>query len=424
MDARTGNRGTVIVGASQSGTQLATSLREAGYTAPITIVGEEPHAPYQRPPLSKGFLDGTTDEYSLEFRSRAYYVERDISLVLGERVTSAALDEDVTQGGRVTLASGRVIDFDRLALAVGARARRLSVEGSELPGVLYLRDLADAVALRDGLASLPAVVIIGGGFIGLEIAAAARSRGCAVTILEAADRLMGRAVAPVVSQFYRQAHERRGADVRVAVTIDRILGDPSGATGVELAGGEVIPATLVVVGIGVIPCLELALELGLDCRGGVLVDEFAQTSDPRVLAVGDVAMMPHPSGRAGLVRLESVQNSVEHAKVAAATIAGDPHPYRTVPWFWSDQGDLKLKIAGISTGYDQVVLRGDPDSESFSVLYYAEGDLLACDSVNAVADYLAVRRALEHGINIPSAIAADSSTPLKAALVPTSLVKG
>ncbi len=413
-DQRRPSPGTLIVGASQSGVQVAVTMRELGYSDPITIVGAENQLPYQLPPLSKAFLSGTADEESLELRTAAFYADKGIRLVLGEQVGEIRFDG--TAGEAVTDA-GRVLSFDLLALTVGAAARRLALPGVELSGVGYLRNMADARRLQADLATAESVAVIGGGFIGLEAAAAARSFGKNVTVLETADRLIARAVAPEVSEFYRAAHERRGTTVRLGVSVTGLVGSNGRVTGVALEDGEVVAAEVVLIGIGVVPRLEIAEQLGLECQGGIVVDEFARTSLPGVVAAGDCAVMPNPLTGEGRVRLESMQNAVDQAKVAAATLVGQPAKYHAVPWFWSDQGNLKLQIAGLSTGYDQIVLRGDQQAEKFSVLYYRAGHLLAIDSVNSVPDYMTVRRALAQGGQIPAGLAADSSVPLKSIVV-------
>ncbi|SOD94680.1 NAD(P)/FAD-dependent oxidoreductase [Blastococcus haudaquaticus] len=407
--------GTLVVGASQAGAQLVTSLRQLGDTAPITLVGAEAHAPYQRPPLSKEFLAGMATPETLAFRSPTFYPDHDIELVCGERVEEIALPRDDRPGVART-ASGRELPFARLALTVGARPRRLDVPGADLGGILYLRDLDDAVALRDQLAGASRVVVVGGGFVGLEAAAAARAMDKQVTVVEAADRLVGRAVAPVVSEFYRGAHERRGSTVLLATGVVGFQGTAGRVEAVLLADGRSLPADLVMVGIGVIPRVELAEQLGLECDGGIVVDAHARTSAPSVVAAGDCTVQPHPMTGDGRVRLESVPSAVAQATLAATTLLGREVSTRSVPWFWSNQGDLKLQIAGLSTGFDEAVVRGNPDSESFSVLYYRTGQLLAVDAVNSPADYLAVRKALTHGLPLPADRVADAGTPLKSLL--------
>jgi 3-phenylpropionate/trans-cinnamate dioxygenase ferredoxin reductase subunit len=409
--------GTLIVGASQAGVQLAVSLRERGDTAPITLVGEEMHAPYQRPPLSKEFLAGTADRESLAFRTSAFYAETGIELLCGERVTELALTCTAGPGsGVAATATGRELSFDRLALTVGASPRRLNLPGADLAGISYLRDLDDAVELRTRMASASRAVVVGGGFIGLEAAAVARAHGLAVTVVEAADRLIPRAVAPVVSEFYRQAHQRRGTEVLLSTGVTGFAGSAGEVTGVQLADGRELPADLVMIGVGVIPRTELAEQLGLRCDDGIVVDAYARTSNPSVVAAGDCTVLPHPLTGQGQVRLESVQNAVSQGGVAAATLLGQTVDSRTVPWFWSNQGDLRLQIAGLSAGFDHFVVRGDLNDEKFSVLYYADGNLLAVDAVNNPVDYMVVRKALSQGVTIPADLAADASTPLKALL--------
>lgn len=410
-----GTAGTLIVGASQAGLQVAVSLRELGDTGPVTLVGAEVHAPYQRPPLSKEFLTGTSTRDALDFRTPAFYDEAGIDLVLGERVTSLTLPGD--EPGVALTGSGRELSFDRLALTVGARPRRLRIPGSDLDGISYLRDVDDAQQLQSRLAAARDVVVVGGGFIGLEAAAVARAQGRAVTVVEATDRLVARAVAPVVSEFYLRAHERRGSTVLLSTGVAGFSGQDGAVRSVLLTDGRELPADLVLVGVGVVPRTELAEQLGLACDGGIVVDAHARTSAPSVVAAGDCTVLPHPLTGVGRVRLESVQNAVAQAAVAAATLLGQPAETRSVPWFWSYQGDLRLQIAGLSTGYDQYVVRGEPEEEKFSVLYYREGELLAVDAVNTPVDYMVVRKALTTGAAIPAEAAADTSRSLKSLLV-------
>jgi 3-phenylpropionate/trans-cinnamate dioxygenase ferredoxin reductase subunit len=276
------------------------------------------------------------------------------------------------------------------------------VPGADLAGVCHLRGLDDATELRARLDTAEQVVVIGGGFIGLEAAAAARTRGKQVTVVEAGPRLAGRALSPLVSDFYHRAHARRGVTVLLSATVTRIEGTQGRASAVELADGTLLPADLVVVGIGVEPRTELAQRLGLACDGGIVVDEYARTSHPAVVAAGDCTVMADPLTGEGRIRLESVPNAIAQARVAAATLAGQASPYTDVPWFWSDQFDLKLQIAGVTYGHDEEVLRGEPDGERFCALYYRHGRLLGASAVNATADYLTVRKALASGIPLPA----------------------
>jgi 3-phenylpropionate/trans-cinnamate dioxygenase ferredoxin reductase component len=410
--------GTLIVGASQAGLQLAVSLRALGDQEPITLVGAEQHPPYQRPPLSKAFLSGGVDANALPFRTPEFYSQTGIDLVCGERVTSIELSRCGDQvSGVATTGGGRMLPFDRLALAVGGRPRRLQVPGDRLDGVTYLRDIDDASRVRARLTSAGRVVVVGGGFIGLEAAAAARSAGKEVIVVEAAERLLSRAVAPVVSEFYRQAHARRGTTVLLCTQVRRFVGEDGHVNGVELDDGTVLPADLVLVGVGLVPRTELAEQLGLECDRGIVVNAYARTSEPAIVAAGDCTVLPHPVTGEGRVRLESVQNAVAQARVAAASLVGRPEQSPAVPWFWSDQHDLKLQIAGLNTGYDRCVVRGEPDREQFSVLYYRDGCLLAVDAVNRPIDYMTVRKALTEGTSIDPDRAADPDVPLKSLLV-------
>lgn len=405
------NAGTLIVGASQAGLQIACSLRELGYDAPITLVGSEPHLPYPRPPLSKAFLAGTTNEDRLALRNSDFYTDHRIDIAVGQRISDIVLDG--SGAGVASTDSGEQWAFSALALTVGARPRRLTIDGSELDGICYLRDMADAIALRRQLPDAEHVVVIGGGFIGLEAAAVARAAGKTVTVVEVADRLIARAVAPVMSEFYRDAHEKRGTRVVLGLGVTAISGTDGRVTSVVLSDGSEIRADLVLVGIGVQPRTELAVRLGLQCTAGIVVDEYARTSNGTTVATGDCAVLPDPTGGDSLIRLESVQNAVDQSRVAAATLMGTLEPYRAVPWFWSDQDTLKLHIAGLSTGYDSHVVRGEPSSESFSVLYYRGETLCAADSINNPQDFMAVKRALAQGMSIAKADASNTDTPLK-----------
>ena len=401
----------LIVGASQAGIQVAVSLREYGFAGAITLVGYETGQPYQRPPLSKEFLTGEADLQSLMFRNTDFWAEQGIDLVSGERILAISMDEAGTGVGKT--GQGRVVEFDRVVLATGARPRRLIVPGANLDGVAYLRSVNDARSLRRRLLESQRVVVIGGGFIGLEAAAACRGQGKSVAVVEAAERLMPRSVAPVVSEFYRRAHERRDVEVRTGTGVVGIRGKNGRVTAVELSDGTGLDADLVLVGIGVIPRTELAEQLGLEVDGGIVVDEFARASRPGVVAAGDCTVQPNPLTGEGRVRLESVQSAVAQARVAAATLAGKAQRNMEVPWFWSDQYDLKLQIAGLTAGYDDSVIRGDVDEEKFAVLYYRRGRLVGVDAVNRPGDYLVVRQALARGGTIPPDRVGDESVKLK-----------
>ena len=410
-----GAGGVLIVGGGQAAVHLASALRDLGWQAAVTIVSEESYAPYQRPPLSKAFLSGNAQPTTLAFRSAEHYERDRITVLTGHRVTEVRAAAPGQPGMAIT-ENGERLEFGHLALATGARPRRLDVPGADLGGICYLRDAGHALELRERLAAAERVLVVGGGFIGLEAAATATAKGKTVTVVEAADRLIGRVVAPVISDFYAAAHRRRGVRVLLGTAVSRFDGRGGAVTGAHLSDGGFVPAELVIVGIGAEPRTELAERLGLACAGGIVVDAFARTSDAAIVAAGDCAVTPHPAAADGsLVRFESFGHAIDHAKVAAATLAGTPARYDTVPWFWSDQGTLKLQIAGLSGGFDQTVLRGDPDQDRFSVLYYRDGRLLAVHAVNLPRDYLAVRRALAAGQEIPPETAIDADQPLRPA---------
>lgn len=401
--------GVVIVGGGQAGFQVAASLRADGYAGPIRIVSEERHPPYQRPPLSKGLLLGKMGKDRLLFRQPAFYEAQGIELALGERV------EAIDRAARtVRTASGRSFPYEALVLATGTRVRALPVPGADLDGVVYLRTIEDSEDLARRIEAAGRVVVIGGGFIGLEVAAAARMLGRPVTVLEAADRPMGRVVAPVISRFFTDLHRGHGVELVVNARIARIEGEGGRARAVVMGDGARHPADLVVVGIGVLPNVGLAEAAGLACADGVVVDEHGRTTDPAIFAAGECTS--HPSRFAGgRVRLESVQNAVDQAKAVAAAILGRPYPYDEVPWFWSDQYDIKLQMVGISRGHDREALRGDPASGKFSVFYFKGRRLIAIDSINRPSDHMVGRKLLAAGTALTPEQAADEGFDLKAA---------
>jgi 3-phenylpropionate/trans-cinnamate dioxygenase ferredoxin reductase subunit len=408
--------GLLIIGASQSGVQLAVSLRALGFDEHITLLGDEDHRPYQRPALSKEFLQGTVESESLIFRSNDYWAEHNVDLVKGEYIVR--IDKEADGSGVAHASSGREFPFKRLALTVGARARKLEIEGSGLDGVLYLRNADDALALKARVGDATDVVVIGGGFIGLEAASSLQKMGKNVTVLEFGPRLVGRAVGEETAEYFLQAHRSRGLDIRLNTSAARFTADDGGTrvAAVELQDGSVLPAQIVLIGIGVIPNTQLAEQLGLAVDNGVVVDRFALASDGTTVAVGDVANMPNPvpgSEPGERIRLESVNNAIEHAKVAAYSLTGRREEYAGIPWFWSNQADLKLQIAGLCNGYDRTVVRNDRERGKFSVLYYRQGRIIAADCVNAPLDFMAVKNALAKGLNIPAGAAADPGTQLK-----------
>jgi 3-phenylpropionate/trans-cinnamate dioxygenase ferredoxin reductase subunit len=396
-----------IVGAGQAGFQVAASLRDEGFGGRVVLIGDEPALPYQRPPLSKSYLAGQTGVDDLWLRPVEFYAKQQIDLIHGDAVTSIG-----RQARRLELASGAAIAWDHLVLATGARCRRLPVPGAELDGVLDLRTLADADTLRRRLDARETVVI-GAGFIGLEFASVAIAQGAGVHIIEVTRHPMGRVVSAATSRFFTEAHTRWGASISLGVGVARILGGNGRVTGVETTDGQRLPADLVLVSIGVIPNGELAREAGLAVDNGIVVDRYLVTNDPAISAIGDCANFPTPFA-AGRVRLESVQNAVDQARCVAARIAGRPEPYEKVPWFWSDQGDLKLQIAGITTGHDRSVIRGDSAGGHFSVFCFRGDRLIGVESVNRPADHVVARRLLAGTPKLSPEQAADEAYDLRA----------
>ncbi len=397
----------IIVGAGQAGLQVAESLRRGGFDGEVLLVGEEASLPYQRPPLSKKYLLGEVEAPRLLFRPADHYAKLGIACHLG--VPVAKLDKE---NRIVYLADGAELCYDRLALTTGARVRELTVPGAGDPRVCYLRGLNDAENLRVRLSQARRVAIIGGGFIGLEVAAIARGLGCEVAVLETQSRVLQRVVAPVVSDFFARIHRERGVNIQLAQQVSAIDATPDALTIITADGSSVV-ADLIVAGIGVLPNIELARASGLLCDGGIVVDEFARTSDPSIVSAGDCTMhrnllYPRPH------RIESVQNAVDQAKVAAGTLLDHPVAYAQVPWFWSDQYDFKLQMTGISTGYDELVLRGEPEKGAFSVFYYADERLIAADSINRPAEHMVSRKLIATpGGCYPKAQLADTAIDLK-----------
>jgi 3-phenylpropionate/trans-cinnamate dioxygenase ferredoxin reductase subunit len=397
-----------IIGAGQAGFQTASSLRQEGFAGRIVLIGDEPGLPYQRPPLSKSYLAGDSGLDELWLRPEAFYEKQRIDLVSGETVI--AIDRP---GRRLRLASGGEIGCDHVVFATGARFRPLPVPGAELDGVLPLRTLADADILRERLAEAREVVVVGAGFIGLEFASVAIAAGAAVHIVEITDHPMGRVVSAPTSQFFTGAHRGWGATISLGTGIVRFLSAAGHLNAVETTDGRVLPADLVLVCIGVVPNAELARDAGLAVENGIVVDELLMTGAAAISAIGDCANFPTRFAE-GRVRLESVQNGVDQARAVAARIAGKPLPYDKVPWFWSDQAELKLQIAGITTGHDTYVVRGDPEGGSFSVFCFRGDRLLGVESINRPADHIVARRLLVGDPRLTAGQAADESYDLRA----------
>src|SRR3954462_12159926 len=399
----------VIVGAGHAGAQLAISLRRPGLAEPIILTNEEPHLPYQRPPLSKAYLKGTGGPETLMFRPQKFYTDQTIDLVYDRAVS-------VQRGARkALLASGRTLDYGHLVFATGARNRLLDLSNTNLPAVRYLRILDDSEALRTLLGDAKRVVVIGAGFIGLEFAATARIKGLEVDVLELAPRVMARAVTAEVSEYFQARHREAGIRIHLGVQATAIEAEDGKVTGVSLSDGRHLPADLVVVGVGVLPNIELAAEAGLPVAAGIIVDEYLSTADPDISAIGDCALFASPRF-GGSQRLESVQNATDHARCLAARLTGDRKAYDSHPWFWSDQGEDKLQIAGLTTGYDRVVLRGSPANKAFSAFCYKGDNLLGIESINRAGDPMFGRRLFGLDRSITPEQAADESFDLKGAL--------
>lgn len=401
----------IIIGAGQAGFQCAEALRQKGYDGPVSLIGEEASPPYQRPPLSKAYLLGETDQQRLKFRDDGWYAKHGIDLR-----TSLKAEQIDRPGKQIHLSNGETLSYGHLVLATGARVRKLTVPGADHQGVFTLKTIQDVDGIESRLLKAASVLVIGAGFIGLEFAAVARKLGKDVTVLEAAERVMGRAVCPQLSAFFQQAHQRRGVQVLRGQPVTKITDGEDMALEVHVADGAVYKADLVVAGIGVIPNTALADAAGLSCDNGIAVDQYGRSSDPDIYAAGDCASSPLPfAGRR--IRLESVQNAVDQAKTVAASITGGSEAYDKVPWFWSDQYDMKLQMAGLIEGCEQHVIRGDMAAEKFSIFHFRQGELRAVDGVNKAADYIMGRKLLEGGINLSPEQAGDESFKLKSLLV-------
>lgn len=400
----------LIIGGGQAGAQAVDTLRREGFGARIVLVSEEPHLPYQRPPLSKKFLLGEMDADRLPFRHRPFYDEHRIELKLGVR--AVRLDP---AAHCALLSNGETVQYDRLLLCPGAAVRRMTCPGSDLPGLHYLRGMSDVPGIRAGLKPGARVVIIGGGYIGLEVAAAARHFGSAVTVLEMADRVMSRVVAANVSAYYEHEHRRQGVKIICNTRVVKLEGTER-VDRVVCADGSTYAADLVIVGIGAVASMDLARDAGLACVDGIVVDEYCRTSDESIYAAGDCTY--HPSPRFDVrVRLESVDNAFEQAKTAALNMLGRPTVHDPVPWFWSDQYDNKLLIVGLSQGHDQQVTRGDPATRGFSVCYLKGGELVALEAVNHGKDYMAARKLIADRARPDIDKLADPQVPLKEAVL-------
>jgi len=397
----------LIAGAGHAAGQTAVSLRMGGFEGNITIIGDEPYPPYQRPPLSKKFLAGEMALERLLLRQEQYYADHGIGLVLATRVESIKRDEQ-----RVVLDDGSSLSYDKLVLATGTYPVKLDLPGCDLPGIHYLRSADDVLSIQADFEPGRQLTIIGAGYIGMEVAAVAVTRGLGVTVIEMADRVLSRVASPLVSDFFEKAHREAGVDIRCGVPPG---GEFQGTDSVEYvvsSSGEKIPADLVIIGVGIRPAVEIAEAAGLLCDNGIVVDEYCCTGDPNILAVGDCTN--HPNDLLGRrLRLESVHNAQEQAKTAAATLLGKRSPYSQIPWFWSDQYDLKLQTVGLSAGYDQTVVRGDPEKRSFAVFYCRDGVLISVDAINSPLEFMQSKKLIAKGARIEPEILGDVDIPFK-----------
>jgi len=396
----------VLVGGGHAAAAFVNSVRRAGYGGRLTLVSDEPVPPYHRPPLSKKYLAESLAPAQILIRAEAWYQEQGTTLRLGKRVQRI---ERESRG--IVLDDGERIGYDRLVLLTGARPRRLPADiGGSLQGVLAMRSLADADALAPHLVAGRRLLVVGGGYIGLEAAAVAAGKGLKVTLLEAAPRILQRVAAPATADFFRALHRSHGVEIREGATLRRLVGDGGRVRGAELADGSVIDADVVLVGIGVDPNVELAAGAGLAVDNGVCVDALCRTSDPAILAAGDCCSFDYRGQR---IRLESVQNANDQAAAAAHTVAGQDKPYAALPWFWSDQYDTKLQIAGLNLGHDDAVVRPGKTERSLSVWYYRGEQLLAVDAINDAAAYVTAKKLLERGASVPKLSVRDTDAQFK-----------
>ena len=396
----------VIAGAGHAAGQVVATLKQHQYAGHIMLLGDEAYLPYQRPPLSKKYLAGDLPAARLHFKPASFYDDPRIEVRLQTAITS--IDRNKKS---LRTESGEEITYDKLVLALGSRARRLPIAGADLAGVHYLRSIADVDGIRAELHSHSRAVIIGAGYIGLEVAAVLRQLGLEVTVVELAERVMSRVVSPEISDFYQREHTRQGVAFRLSTGVSAFHGDER-VTAVDTSDGEQIPVDFVVIGIGIVANTKLAAAAGLTVDNGIVVDDQCQTSDADIFSVGDCTA--HPNAIYGRqLRLESVHNALEQAKTAASNLCGKPAHYSQVPWFWSDQYDLKLQIAGLSEGYDNVVIRGNPADRSFACLYLKDGTLIATDAVNAPRDFMQSKALIANGARIDPAELANVDIPLK-----------
>ena len=397
----------LIIGAGQAAAQTAASLRQGGFEGGITIVGDEPSLPYQRPPLSKAYLKGDLEQERLYFKNADWYAAQNVDVLTQTKVIAVDVKTNTAETN-----SGKTLSFAHLVFATGSRNRQLPMAGADLGHVFGLRDLADVDALRPHVGAGKKLVIIGAGYIGLETAAVAKTLGTDVTVLELADRVLARVTSPTISAFYENLHSRHGVTIKTACSTSSIDGKDGKVESVTLSTGEVLPCDALLIGIGILPNIEIAKSAGIKCEDGILVDETGRTNLQHIYAAGDCAKrLIQPYGRMG--RLESVHNAIEQGKQVAAAILGKPAPKLDCPWFWSDQYNIKLQIAGLSTDYDNFVIRGDENSEKFSVFYFKNDVLIAADAINSPQEFMTAKRLITAQAKVPPNWLADSDHSLK-----------
>lgn len=400
----------VIVGTGHGAAQAAIALRQQGHEGSIMMIGREANPPYERPPLSKEYLAGDKTFERIMIRPQKFWADKNVELRLGSGVASIDWMRHC-----VTLSDGAQVRYDKLIWSGGADPRRLGIPGANLNGIFYVRDRRDADGMMAALeGGAKRAVVIGGGYIGLEAAAVLRKLECNVTVVEMQDRLLARVAGPAISEFYAEEHKRQGVDIRLSQGVSELVGEDGQVTGVLLDNGETLPCDMVIVGIGIVPAVAPLIAAGAAGSNGVDVDVFCRTTLDDIFAIGDCAAHANPYAASAVIRLESVQNANDMANTVARAIMGDKQPYHALPWFWSNQYDLKLQTAGLNTGYDDTVLRGDPEARKFTVVYMKEGRPIAFDCVGTMKDYVQGRKLLESEPGkIDPALLADTEVPIK-----------